>query len=474
MEENSENDDSGNDSEEEFFKRVSEAGAARRAKRKAPASQLEKKKKVKVKKKEKEDVKVKEAVKEENVKEAVKEEVKEEEKKKKKNKRIGFGTDVSTEQMGRLVSTDAYGEWRTVPGFPADKIVVSSLGWIKNASHGISLENVAPTNGYLVPETHRHKITVLGIVYSSHQLICRAFHGPQPTSKHTVDHINQKSDDNRASNLKWETKTGQISNRRTNKKSPSTSTQILGKKVDDDENAWVPYPSATDAALNLSLNQGHISGVLNGRCTHTKGYVFKFDVDKMEPELLDGEEWVGVFGYESKHKVSNMGRLKNRHGRRSGMWSPPYTPRPCHGMAYAYVGIDGKRTVFHRVVFETFHKRKIKNGFVIDHVDSDKSNNRLSNLQEVTQSHNLQKEYDRNNISRDRSKISIPILVWDANSESLSDARTYKSMKEACRSEGNVKQASVSCAFAKQKCAVVLCKGRYWKKEFALMPEPPR
>lgn len=38
-----------------------------------------------------------------------------------------------------------------------------------------------------------------------HRLICMAFHGLPPTSKHTTSHLNGQNFDNRPENLKWET-----------------------------------------------------------------------------------------------------------------------------------------------------------------------------------------------------------------------------------------------------------------------------
>lgn len=38
-----------------------------------------------------------------------------------------------------------------------------------------------------------------------HILVCTAFHGPRPSSKHQVDHINRDRWDNRPENLRWVT-----------------------------------------------------------------------------------------------------------------------------------------------------------------------------------------------------------------------------------------------------------------------------
>lgn len=46
-----------------------------------------------------------------------------------------------------------------------------------------------------------------------HILICLAFHGLRPTSKHEVDHINGVRSDNRPSNLRWVTRAQNLETR---------------------------------------------------------------------------------------------------------------------------------------------------------------------------------------------------------------------------------------------------------------------
>ena len=45
-----------------------------------------------------------------------------------------------------------------------------------------------------------------------HQLVALAFHGEQPSARHTVDHINRNKQDNRAENLRWACPTTQARN----------------------------------------------------------------------------------------------------------------------------------------------------------------------------------------------------------------------------------------------------------------------
>jgi hypothetical protein len=46
----------------------------------------------------------------------------------------------------------------------------------------------------------------LGKTYKVHRLVCEAFHGPPPSEKHIVLHLNEEPTDNRPENLRWGTR----------------------------------------------------------------------------------------------------------------------------------------------------------------------------------------------------------------------------------------------------------------------------
>jgi len=379
--------------------------------------------------------------------------------------RIGLGPDVSTDPMGKLVGNDDYGEWRCVPGFPEDKLMVSSEGWVKVTSPGISLEHATPTKGSSDQDVRRYKVCVFQKSYFVHRLVCRAFHGPEPDYRQDVDHWDQNPWNNKASNLRWVSHQVNSNNQREVIKTNSNARPILGRRVGAKE--WIPYKSAVDASKKLNLNSGNISQVVRGNYPHTGGYEFKYDDASMEPQLLDGEVWVPLWGYESSWRISNMGRVKNYILK--SHWSKPRTPLPTDDVAYAMVSRHA--ILVHNAVFKSFKKRNIRPGYLVDHIDSNKSNNKLSNLQELTPSENVKKEYDNGRHSTNSTRNSIPMLVWDKTDTTRQNSRTYKSISDACRNE-NVVVQSLVYIFIQRKCNQILWRGKYWEKVFSTPAQP--
>jgi len=80
---------------------------------------------------------------------------------------------------------------------------VSNYGDIINASTGEALtqrnmDKKSPFNG-----TDYKKVSINGKEYRVHRIVCETFHGPSKNGKTVVDHINERKNDNKASNLQW-------------------------------------------------------------------------------------------------------------------------------------------------------------------------------------------------------------------------------------------------------------------------------
>lgn len=116
------------------------------------------------------------------------------------------------------------------------------------------------------------------------------------------------------------------------------------------------------------------------------------------------EVWKPISGYEGLYEVSNLGRVRSlefRNGsgihRRVTIMSPTDNG---HGYKIVGLSLNNKRRnhYVHRLVADAFIPNKDKLP-VIDHIDHDRSNNIVTNLQWLTQ---------RENVNRSRRLMSKP------------------------------------------------------------------
>ena len=116
-------------------------------------------------------------------------------------------------------------------------------------------------------------------------------------------------------------------------------------------------------------------------------------------EELKSEIWKPVSGYEF-YEVSNLGRVKSlpRNNTRGGILKT-YIHK-VNGYVYAGLCKNNKSKTMrvHRMVMEAFNPCvQKKSGYdvnwTIDHIDGDKTNNRLSNLDWCSQSENQLRAY---------------------------------------------------------------------------------
>lgn len=103
--------------------------------------------------------------------------------------------------------------WFHVPGNPY--FLVNRKGELRNAKTGYTTQGSLDDRGYRRVcqwDNARKKKKDL----KAHVLICTAFHGPKPSSKHEVGHKDHKRDNNVPSNLRWVTRSNnmRIANRR--------------------------------------------------------------------------------------------------------------------------------------------------------------------------------------------------------------------------------------------------------------------
>lgn len=94
------------------------------------------------------------------------------------------------------------------------------------------------------------------------------------------------------------------------------------------------------------------------------------------------EEWRDVVGYEGLYEISDYGCVRSRHG---GKVRYMKCKKGKNGYLRICLSKNGKGKTFlvHRLVYTVFNGT-IAEGYEIDHIDGDKTNNNLRNLRAVT------------------------------------------------------------------------------------------
>ena len=224
-----------------------------------------------------------------------------------------------------------------------------------------------------------------------HRLVQVLFNDPdlqtwQPGD--TVDHVDRNKFNNRSENLRWASKAEQNLNRDTSRPK-LMSCPVVATFLQEPFHPSVTFPTVKDAAKEMNLRVMGINLSCKGVCKQTGGVAFAY---KEFPDL-DGEKWVLVPDGRPGQpwKMSNMGRLQNPAGMKE---YPRVGP-----MGYAQF----RHRQFHVVLMEVMGPPKPSEEHSVDHINRDKSDNRLVNLRWATCVEQ----------GMNRKAISIPTLEWN-------------------------------------------------------------
>lgn len=126
------------------------------------------------------------------------------------------------------------------------------------------------------------------------------------------------------------------------------------------------------------------------------------------------EEWMAVKGYEGYYEVSNFGNIRSverevlcKNGTSKHLNSHTMSQSTHYKNGYKSViltvGCEKKRVLVHRIVAQAFLPNP-KNLPEINHIDEDKTNNRLSNLEWCTHEYNNRYGTKRERLAKRRNK----------------------------------------------------------------------
>jgi len=210
-----------------------------------------------------------------------------------------------------------------------------------------------------------------------HRAICSSFLG-EPPRKYTADHIDINPLNNFLWNLRWSSIADQ--NRNKNKRKLQVDTcPVIGNHIETGENIY--FDSFLDARRSGYF---HIRDCLYGKRNHCGGYTWKCPQELPD---LDGEDWrLWRTGKYYNVWISNMNRIMYEfgHGYKKKMFSDELFLRgEYHTISDINKGCEG----IHRVIWAVFNG-PIPDGMIIHHIDHDKTNNSLNNLELADQSIN--------------------------------------------------------------------------------------
>jgi hypothetical protein len=125
-----------------------------------------------------------------------------------------------------------------------------------------------------------------------------------------------------------------------------------------------------------------------------------FDIDA----ALSSGNWKHLYGYEKYYIISKNGELVRIEGKNKGRIKSACSHSGGYKTYHVYTkGKLSRKNIFvHRLVIETF-VRKINEGEEVNHIDGNKTNNKLCNLEIVTRLQNNCKYLDLGSLGINRN-----------------------------------------------------------------------
>ena len=319
--------------------------------------------------------------------------------------------------------------------------VISNYGVVKrkrpNGKFRKPLKGSVNLSGYHVTSlTTSSKLKSIG----THILVMNSFYiNPDKDKFCTVDHSDRNRSNVNLDNLCFASRKFQ----RFNQTRSEHSWQSYKKKhmrpirMLNVEGTFIREFEGREAAAEwLRLHGGYPNAykrnltVLKTRKNIHYGYLWEY------PEVtdLENEQWkdVPLNVYMSKQgpfKVSNMGRLKNRFG------------KLIHGTENVYISISNYG--LHRIVALTWiYNDDPDNKVYVNHIDGNKLNNQVSNLEWVSQSENIQHAYNTGLFHSLDKYVTINV--------NTGDIVAYKTVKK-CEKDIGVNRRTIQRYIASKK-----------------------
>jgi hypothetical protein len=155
------------------------------------------------------------------------------------------------------------------------------------------------------------------------------------------------------------------------------------------------------------------------------------------------EEWKDIVGYEGLYKVSNFGRVKSSNYNHTGEEKVLKPVKHANGYLYVDLWKNNKKKRFsvHRLVMQTFIENPLNKPY-INHIDCDRQNNCVDNLEWCTAEENMQyaSKLGRLKSVENGKKSSKPVIAINLTTKK---EIYFNSQNEAAR-QLNLYQGSIN------------------------------
>lgn len=156
------------------------------------------------------------------------------------------------------------------------------------------------------------------------------------------------------------------------------------------------------------------------------------------------EIWKDIEGYEGLYQASTLGKIRSIYRYKKEL--KPSTTHNGYGRVNLAKNKHYKKRFVHNLIWETF-KGKIPDGMQVNHINENKLDNRLENLNLMTPKENTNWGTC---IERRSNKIAKPVIQFYLDG---SVVKEWKSAEEVMKETGYCKSCICLCCQGKQKTA---------------------